>query len=315
MINIPQEIKHWLRDVFRRAGVLASAKLTHNPFAYEEHLDISVVECLQQVAVPVQFSGGWTVHIDTHFLGKVPMFGNFEVADIGILVIFRTASRFVRSKVALLQSKRLYPLGLRVETESQRRRRYGIGFGRLFADDNDFGELVSSRKVKFAKTSTYKALRGRSQQTTVIDDYEKHTQIPVYYLLYNPFVIPHTVHVPAPPFSGEPNESDCHVGARVVPAADMHRLLRSSTRSPSYSQLVSKLPKLFSAPEDRGGWTLEKFVVDLLLQCKVGRVTDVRSDEGLFRVFYRRSGPMAAALSVTIDAPAEFDWSVVPDGD
>ena len=46
------------------------------------------------------------------------------------------------------------------------------------------------------------------------------------------------------------------------------------------------------------------FVVDLLLGCRVGYVAeDLLRDEGLERVFYRRTGPIAAAIAVTIDAP------------
>jgi hypothetical protein len=81
--------------------------------------------------------------------------------------------------------------------------------------------------------------------------------------------------------------------------------------SPSFAD-IERLPSPFIG-EDAAGWRLEKFVVDLLLQCKVGRITDVRNDEGLYRVFYRRSGPIAAAVSVTLDAPDGFDWAVEPE--
>src|ERR1051326_7290859 len=74
--------------------------------------------------------------LETHFLGGFPMFRSWEIADIGFLVMFRRAGRLYRSKVALLQSKRLYP------AELKRITRYAhdqiIGFGRLHLDDAKF---------------------------------------------------------------------------------------------------------------------------------------------------------------------------------
>lgn len=80
--------------------------------------------------------------------------------------------------------------------------------------------------------------------------------------------------------------------------------------SPSYQDLCAH--PTFQG-EDIAGWRLERFVVELMLQCKVGRITDVRNDEALMRVFYRRTAPIAAAVSVTIDAPDGFGWEVEPD--
>jgi hypothetical protein len=275
---------------------------------YEEHLDISVIEILQQESVPVRFAADWTVQINTHFLGKTAMWHNFEVADIALLVIFRSGGTFVRSKVALLQSKRLYPDSVEPETEQETRERYMHGFGGLFEPDSDLSALVEERVITFDKASRYKALRGDGRQRHVIDEYERSTEIPVYYLLYNPSVLPHTVNVPV---SVEHPSLDCQVGVRVIPSTNMRSLLQTMAGSPSFAD-IERLPSPFIG-EDAAGWRLEKFVVDLLLQCKVGRITDVRNDEGLYRVFYRRSGPIAAAVSVTLDAPDGFDWAVEPE--
>ena len=84
-------------------------------------------------------------------------------------------------------------------------------------------------------------------------------------------------------------------------------------QSPSYGDLARHLADPFQEKGYKGGWRLEHFVVDLLLNCKTGRITDIRSDEGLYRVFNRRTGPIQAAISITIDAPSGFDWTVEPD--
>lgn len=308
MLDIPEEVQNWLRSVFKSCNQQATAKLDRNPFSYEEHLDISVIEILQQESSPVQFSPDWTVQINTHFLGKTPMWGNFEVADIGLLVIFRSGGKFIRSKVALLQSKRLYPDSVEPESEERFIERYRHGFGGLFEPDTDLSALAEERIITFDKSSRYKAIRGKSDQRKVIDDYEANSQIPVYYLFYNPSVIPHSVQVPV---SVEHPQMNCEIGARVIPAKNVHSILDDLTGNPTFSNFES-LPDPFRK-EDKGGWRLETFVVDLFLQCKVGRITDVRNDEGLYRVFYRRSGPIATAISVTIDAPDGFDWAIEPE--
>lgn len=307
MIDIPSHIQEWLLSVFRNANHRVTRKLDRNPCVYEEHLDMSLVECLQEEATPVRFPDDWTVQINTHFLGRVSMYRNFEVADIGFLVMFRTAGHLVRTKVALLQSKRLYPDGVEPETQEQTEARYMTGFGALFSSDEDFAILAEERIITFSDQSRYKALVPKSDQVGIIDGYEASRQIPVYYLFYNPSRLPHSVNVPT---SVENPEVVCEIGTRVMPSRNVHKLLKKRKQGPTYAA-VARIGAPFVGT-DEAGWSFERFVVELLLQCKVGRITDVRSDEGLFQVFYRRSGPIAAAVSVTIDAPEGFDWAVEP---
>jgi hypothetical protein len=68
--------------------------------------------------------------------------------------------------------------------------------------------------------------------------------------------------------------------------------------NPSFAQIGG-------IPWDADFWTLHNFVADLVLGCKEGHRggTDPMSDENLFRVFNLRSGPISAAISITIDAP------------
>ncbi len=308
MILIPEEVQQWLRNVFQGCNHQATAKLDNNPFVYEEHLDISVVEILQQHSSPVAFNSGWTVQIQTHFLGKYRMYRNFEVADIGLLLIFSSGGRFVRSKVGLLQSKRLYPHSVEPESEQDSELRYRRGFSELFATDTDLQQLALGQTITFDSGSRYKAIKHDSEQLAIIDDYERNSQIPVYYLLYNPSVIPLTVTVPG---SVQRSIRECKVGARVVTSRQMHSLVNALGSTPRFIDLEQLSPPF--QDQFQIGWPLEYFVVDLLLQCKTGRITDVRSDQGLYDVFYRRSGPIASALSITIDAPADFEWSVIPD--
>ncbi len=51
------------------------------------------------------------------------------------------------------------------------------------------------------------------------------------------------------------------------------------------------------------GWRLEHFVVNLLLECETGYIANSPDDNGLNYVFNRRTGPISAALAITLDAP------------
>jgi hypothetical protein len=109
-----------------------------------------------------------------------------------------------------------------------------------------------------------------------------------------------------------PKPSSRDVGARVLPAVGMREALTSEQKgySPTYNDLVAN-----ARPEFLGvhtaGWRLEHFIVDRLLACKDGHHNpSMKLDEGLSEIFFRRSGPIAAALSITIDSQ---DADVRPD--
>jgi hypothetical protein len=313
MIPLPKDVTDWLTGVFSNTNNSASSKLTLVPNSHEPWMDFAVIESLQRVSVPFTFKSDWTVNIDTHWLGSAPLWRTWEIADIGFLVIFRTAKQLIRSKVALLQSKRLYAERYKPETDQEKEMYYTQGFGRMLTDDQKFEEMIKPKLFRFTKDSEYVALKKGSEQWVAVERYEKETQIPVYYLLYNPLAVPSDVPVPHP--NGYKADGKNEAGCRVIPCRHVRKLMeKAKTKdSPSYGDLVSSLVEPFTEKANRGGWRLEHFVVDLLLNCKTGRVTDIRNDEGLYQVFNRRSGPIQAAISITIDAPAGFDWAVQPD--
>lgn len=317
MIQLPPDVVEWLTAIFRTSNESASSKLTLNPNAHEPWLDFAVIEKLQRVSVPFRFKSDWLVSIDTHWLGNAPLWPEdlrrWEVADIGFLVMMRTVTKLVRSKVALLQSKRLYALEAIPETEEEIMRYYRRGFGRMYQPDELFAEMTKPRLFRFDEDCKYLALAKGSHQWEIIEQYEQSKEIPVYYLFHNPSVVP--LSVPVPHSDAEPIPKRSEVGCRVVPCRHVRQMMASASdnESPSYGQIVRNLPAPFGAPEHAGGWRLEHFVVELLLRCKTGRVTDIRNDRGLYEVFNRRSGPIPAAIAITIDAPSGFDWEVGPD--
>jgi hypothetical protein len=227
--------------------------------------------------------------------------------------MFTTATELVRSKLALLQSKRLYADRQQPETEEELRRYYQHGFGRLYTSDEQFKEMTRPKLFQFDQLSEYKALKKGSEQWDSVEQYEAHKDIPVYYLLYNPLNVPCSISVPHAAAVASHVNNDA--GCRVIPCKHVRKLMETAVEdsTPSYQSLATGLPAPFDEPAHRTGWRLEHFVVDLLLQCKTGRVTDIRNDPGLYRAFYRRTAPIRAAIAITIDAPGGFDWEVEPE--
>jgi hypothetical protein len=268
------------------------------PTAHETWLDLTMIEALSEFAVPVKLPSEWLVRIDTHYLGGGRHLGQWEVADIGILVMFRRQGHLERTKVALLQSKRLYPVEQGFSEDEAVD--YRIGFGRLLLDLPEHLAAVADRELSFTAESEYKALDSHETQYKVIKGYEEKYGVPVYYLFYNPWMIPWSVVVPIR--TSIPQPLQCDVGCRVVPSGELRKVLSEiKERTPSYKILADHLDTPFNAGPHIGGWRLEDFV-DELVTCKTGYVAKDSPDAGLETVFYRRQGPIAAAIAVTIDA-------------
>jgi hypothetical protein len=301
-------VQTWLRDTFRSCNERVSSVVTRVPTTHETTLDMAFMEHFASMAAPVQFPSGWMVEISTHFLGGGRHYGDWpefprrwEIADIGFLVLFRQNGKLIRSKVALLQSKRLYPDEL--EWDEDNPLDYMIGFGRLFRPDDDWAAVTAPRPFSFTQQSRYKAPMTGVRQYQAIARYETDRKIPVYYLLYHPWQVPHTVTFPLRP--GYQVTETCDVGCRVVPARQLRAALdgQPDGHSPAYGELQRALTSPFMANEHRSGWRLEHFVVDLLLECQVGHVAQSPNDAGLNYIFNRRTGPISASLALTIDAP------------
>lgn len=306
-IPIPSDVRDWLYGVFADCNGRVAQTITQVPTIHEVPLDMTFIQHFLGVSAPQRFLSGWTVEINTHYLGGGRHYGEWddfprrwEIADIGLLVIFRQAGKVLRSKVALLQSKRLYPD--EQEFEEDVPLDYMIGFGRLFHSDDDWAEVIEPRKFEFTLESKYKALLTGNRQYRSIAAFENQRNIPVYYLLYNPSQIPSSTVLPLTGVQAV--DVDVQVGCRVVPANQLRAALssRPAGHSPAYSEILSSLGTPFG-PDHPAGWRLEHFVVGLLLECETGYIAESREDSGLNYIFYRRTGPISAALAITLDAP------------
>jgi hypothetical protein len=118
--ELPPDVIEWVGSVFAARNRQSTESLTMTPNIQEEWLDHTWVDELARFSSPQVLSSNWVVRIDAHFLGGMRHFSRWEIADIGVLVKMRLGPSLRKSKLVLLQSKRLYPDGapVRVETLS-----------------------------------------------------------------------------------------------------------------------------------------------------------------------------------------------------
>jgi hypothetical protein len=123
---------------------------------------------------------------------------------------------------------------------------------------------LRSRKFTLNFQSKYKALLVDDEQYKAITEYEGQMRVPVFYLLYNPWILPWSMVLP---LVGKPkNPPRREVGARILPAARLRAALggREAGYAPSYNDLGSNAPPEFQGAHT-AGWRLEHFIVDRLL--------------------------------------------------
>jgi len=214
-----------------------------------------------------------------------------------LIILFRVAGRTRRTKVVLMQSKRLYPI--EQDHDELTIGDYLVGMGRLAVPDDPWAEIIAGKTLTFSGKSEYKALRKDDRQYESIAEYETAHGVPVYYLLYNPRSVPHQVRTPV---DGPVDVAGaCTAGARVFRSPHLRSLGEPLTRF-----TFADLEGTFTDSPMAGtpaGWRLEDFVADLAVDCHEGYHAASPEEPGLQRIFTRRAGPISSAVSIIIDAP------------
>lgn len=294
-MTIPTDIVDWFRNIFSASNRRLAERIQNAPNIPEQHLDVTFVEHLMEYTTPRVFKSGWAIRIDTHYLGGLRRYRGWEIADIGMFVFFMRDGKLVRQKVALLQSKRLYPTSGDIDYIEEYD--YRIGMARLAQRDKDAPSMMAQRSFVFAETSRYGALHAHDNQYEAISEYTKRHLPPVYYLFYNPPTLPLLVQVPLTRRVAV--EKDPILGSRVVPFRRVTDILGEKKKG--YSPTIAELAGDVGVFDH--DWRLEHFMADLLLSCEEGRrFTEADSDE-MRTLFFRRSGPIAATVAVTVEVP------------
>ncbi|WP_186052927.1 hypothetical protein [Burkholderia gladioli] len=296
--EIPEVVIEYVRSVFAAANDKVTRTMSVHPSMHEESLDHILVMELSSTPPAFFARDEVGVSLESHWLGGRHMFDRWEIADIAFFVILRRAGHLTARKVALLQTKRLYSKEIPVAPIDPFD--YQVGIGRLVDRTDPTVPMALQRRFRFEGQCTYAAMTAGHEQVRRIDQYERSRDIPVYYGFYNPLVVPYDADYPAS--DGHPPVASNEVGMRVLTARIVHAALASldAGRAPTFDGLTtSQLDPTDAASEH--GWRIENFVADEVLRCRQGRRFDSVTDERLSNLLYRRSAPIAAAITITID--------------
>lgn len=299
--EIPEVVIDYVRGVFAAANDKVTRTMSVHPSMHEESLDHILV--MELSATPPAFFAPQQVGVslESHWLGGRHLFERWEIADIAFFVILRRAGHLVARKVALLQTKRLYSKEIPVAPIDPFD--YRVGMGRLVDRTEPQVPMAWQRRFRFDGRCAYGAMTAGHDQVQRIDRYEELRGIPVYYGFYNPLAIPYDADYPAA--DGCPPTLANDVGMRVLTARTVHAALAAldAGRAPTFDGLTASQVRRDDAESSRG-WRIENFVADEVLRCRQGRRFDSVTDERLSDLLYRRSAPIAAAITMTIDVGA-----------
>lgn len=299
--GFPAAVHDYIRFVFGEVNRRICEKIARVPNTSEPSLDMTFIELLSHYSAPHLVAPGWAVRIDVHFLGGLRHWMTWEIADIGVLVFAKRGAEIAAKKVALLQSKRLYPDNSTIIEESHTD--YMIGFGHLLPGDPPLRSIALKHDFIFTAASRYNALAVSDQQYKSISDFEKGLKLPVYYLLYNPWAVPATYSYPV--MGPITLEQVGNGGCRVMPSSKLRAAMAKKAKGyrPTFGDLVKSVGE---TPEHTHGWRLEYFMADLVMKCREGELFESLNQENMFVLFNRRSGPISAAIAVTVE---QVDWN------
>lgn len=177
MYDIPEKIKEYIKGHFENCNKQLSYDLAIFPGIREESIDNNFISYFSRIPGPIKFDNNWTLRIDAHFIGGGRHYENWEVADIGLMIIFRRNGKILRSKMVFLQSKKLYPASIKhISTDPYMR----MGMGRLLVTDDEHLDLIKSRLVKFEEKSKYKAFKKDSLQQRAMSSFQDRFDINMY---------------------------------------------------------------------------------------------------------------------------------------
>jgi len=298
MIQVPKDVTDYIRKHFAKCNRNVSYDLSIHPAIHEESLDMNLIGYWSKNQAPVKLPSNWTVRVDAHFIGGGRHFGTWEVADIGLMIIFRNKGKVIRSKMAFIQSKKLYANSLKLSHDNPHIRRFGLG--RLIVSEEEHSQIIQERLLHYTEASKYQAFSKDDDQQSAMGSFQDLYGMKMYYLLYNPFKIPHQIKMP---LSEHPKLGRNSVGCRVIPKDDLDSALKTFDKQhhPSYGDIKYMLEGDFSKKKHSAGWRLEYFIADLMLQCKEGIIDDSPSFETMLNFMNQKRRPMSSALSITFD--------------
>jgi hypothetical protein len=295
-LSLPPNVVEFLRGLIAECNRRISLQLSTFPNAHEEALDLMFISHFASMQGAIKFGTHWTVRIDAHYIGGGRHYQTWEVADIGLMAIFRRGGKIERSKLTFLQSKKLYASPLKVQEFDPYHRQ---GMGRLLVTEDEHNDLVKPKLLKYLESSRYKAMQLESEQQHAMHEFSTRHGIGIHYLLYNPSVLPWEIQTP---IEQVPSIPENKVGARIVPKRLVDNMTgKQAGYSPSYADISKAFVKEFSGSTDTGGWRMEGFICDHFITGNEGLVDDSPNFQTMTRLLSQKTSPISSALSITFD--------------
>lgn len=283
---IPKDAIDHFRNAFAEANRVASERIVNVPNIRETSLDDTLIDALIPYSPPKRLKSGAVVEMDIHNIGGLRRLHSWEVADIAILVFIYRGSQLIAQKIGMLQTKRLFPKNKIVLDDDPVGFRYGMNA--FLKRDAQSPLATLNRDFVFDTSCVYGSLQSGSDQAQQIDAMNTQFGKSVYYMFYNPPKVPVTIKFPV---ASRKSVKDVKLGCQVHTAQDVHAVLGTLKKGAH--------PDLKSVSQGTN-WHLEEWVADHLLTCKVGRRFDSKDDAKVSMLLERRSGPIGAAIAVSI---------------
>jgi hypothetical protein len=291
---IPKDAISYFRGAFAEANRIATERIVNVPNIRETSLDDALVDALIPFSPPKRLQSGAVVQMDVHNIGGLRRIYRWETADIAVLVFIYSGKRMIAQKIGMLQTKRLFPKNNDVLDEDPEGFRYGMN---AFLNRDARSPLaVLNRKFAFDRSCVYGSLNAESDQVTAINDLNKRFGESVYYMFYNPSDVPVNVQYPV---KSKRVIARVKLGCRVLLSEEVHAVL--SKLKKGHNPTLNAIMEGGAASK----WRLEEWVADHLLICKVGRRFDDSNKDDVYRLLERRSGPIGAAIAVSIALPED----------
>jgi hypothetical protein len=289
---IPKDAIEYFRHAFAEANRIATERIVNVPNIRETTLDDALVDALIPFSPPKRLQSGAVVEMDVHNIGGLRRIYHWETADIAILVFIYRGRQMIAQKIAMLQTKRLFPKNNDVLDEDPEGFRYGMN---AFLNRDSRSPLaVLNREFVFDDTCAYGALKAGSEQVAMINSLNSQFGESVFYMFYNPSTVPVSIQYPV---RSRRQIKSAKVGCRVFLSHEVHTVLDTleKDRSPTLKMIVTG--------GKTSNWRLESWVADLVLQCKLGRRFDDSMQDKVSMLLERRSGPIGAAIAISIALP------------
>ncbi len=291
---IPKDAIDYFRRAFAEANRVATERIVNVPNIRETSLDDALVDALIPFSPPKRLKSGAVVEMDVHNIGGLRRIYHWETADIAVLVFVYRGRQMIAQKIGMLQTKRLFPANNDVLDDDPEGFRFGMN---AFLNRDSRSPLaVLNRDFVFNNACVYGSLKARSDQVNTINELNQRFGESVFYMLYNPPTIPMTVKYPV---NTKRVVISVKLGCRVFYSKEVHALLKTLQKGHSPTL------KAVMAGGGASKWRVEEWVADHLLTCKVGQRFDKSMEDQIYMLLERRSGPIGAAIAVSIALPKD----------